>query len=125
MFVTAFGVPAFAAQAWCDATLHSGPEQAPWTMLVATVDGGPVGVGMMYCRDGVAGLIAMGVVPEARRRGIGSALQIERARMARAHGCDTVVLFASAMGLSPYRKLGFVETGQTVSRYLWLREDLR
>jgi GNAT superfamily N-acetyltransferase len=125
VFVAAFGVPVFAAQAWCDATLYAGPEQAPWTMLVATTDGVPAGAGILYCSDGVALLIGMGVVAEYRRRGIGSALQIERGRIARARGCETAVLFASAMGLSPYRKLGFVETGETVSRYLWLREDLR
>jgi len=54
-----------------------------------------------------------------RRKGIGSAMQLERLRSARELGYQNAVLFGSEMGYSPYLKLGFKDTGRRVSRYLW------
>ena len=120
MFVAAFEVPEFVVQAWVRATLALGPDRAPWTMMVAEIDGRPVGSCMLLCAGGVAGLIQMGVAPEARRQGVGSAMQLERARLARElRGYRHAVLSAAVMGVSPYTRLGFRDTGARVGRWLW------
>lgn len=119
IFVQSFDTPSFAGQAWVDATLAVGIERAPWKLLVGTLAGDPVCCGLLYCGAGVAGLVGLGTLPAFRRRGIGSAMQLERLRIARELGYRYAVLFASAMGYSPYRKLGFQDTGRRISRYLW------
>lgn len=119
VFLDAFGIPEFAGQAWVDATRAVGIGQTPWQLLLGTANGRAVCCGLLYCGAGVAGLIGLGTIPEYRRKGIGSAMQLERLRIARALGYQYAVLFASEMGYSPYLKLGFKDTGRRISRYLW------
>ena len=119
VFLAAFELPEFAGQAWVDATLAVGLGRTPWQLLLGTLDREPVCCGLLYCGAGVAGLIGLGTLPAYRRRGIGSAMQLERLRLAREMGYRYAVLFASEMGYSPYLKLGFKDTGRRVTRYLW------
>ena len=118
-FIEAFGVPEFAGQAWVDATRAIGLGKTPWHLLLGTLNSEPVCCGLLYCGGGVAGLLGLGTLPAYRRKGIGSAMQLERLRIARELGYRYAVLFASEMGYSPYLKLGFKDTGRRVSRYLW------
>ncbi len=119
VFLESFGLPEFAGQAWVDATRAAGFTAAPWQLLLGTVSGTPAVCGLLYCGAGVAGLIGLGTLPAYRRRGLGSAMQLERLRLARERGYRYAALFASEMGLSPYLKLGFQDTGRRLSRYLW------
>ena len=118
-FIEAFGVPEFAGQAWVDATQAVGIGKTPWHLLLGTLNSEAVCCGLLYCGAGVAGLLGLGTLPAHRRKGIGSAMQLERLRIARELGYQYAVLFASEMGYSPYIKLGFKDTGRRVSRYLW------
>ena len=120
VFLDSFNIPEFAGQAWVDATRQVGIEQTPWKLLLGTVNDQAVCCGLLYCGAGVAGLIGLGTIPEYRRRGIGSAMQLERLRIAREMGYQYAVLFASEMGYSPYLKLGFQDTGRRISRYFWI-----
>jgi GNAT superfamily N-acetyltransferase len=120
IFVEAFGVPEFAGQAWVQAAEAAGIDQTPWKLLLGTLNSEPVCCGLLYCGAGVAGLIGLGTIPTHRKKGIGSAMQLERLRIAREMGYHYAVLFASEMGYSPYLKLGFKDTGRRVSRYLWV-----
>ncbi|MEK7787954.1 MAG: GNAT family N-acetyltransferase, partial [Chloroflexota bacterium] len=95
----------------------------PWHMLLGTLDGEPACCGFLFCGAGVAGLIGLGTLPAFRGKGIGSAMQLERLRIARELGYRYAVLFASEMGRSPYLKLGFQDTGRRVSRYIWRQEQ--
>lgn len=119
VFLESFGLPEFAGQAWVDATRAVGHGRTPWQMLVGSLAGEPACCGLLVCGAGVAGLVGLGTRPAFRRRGLGSAMQLERLRLARALGYRYAVLFASEMGRSPYQKLGFHDTGRRVSRYLW------
>ncbi|MFN0155371.1 MAG: GNAT family N-acetyltransferase [Gaiella sp.] len=121
-FLASFEVPEFAVQAWVDATLQSGLGRTPWRLSVATLAGATVGSAMLFVNGPVAALMQMGVVPGARRQGIGAALQLERVAQARELGCTTAALFASADGYSPYLRLGFRDTGRRLSRYLLLTD---
>jgi GNAT superfamily N-acetyltransferase len=118
-FIEAFSVPEFAGQAWVDATQAVGIGKTPWQLLLGTLNSETVCCGLLYCGGGVAGLLGLGTLPAYRRKGIGSAMQLERLRIARDLGYRYAVLFASEMGYSPYLKLGFKDTGRRVSRYLW------
>ena len=75
-------------------------------ILVAWVDGEPVGEATGYLADGTVGIFGVGVVEGARRRGIGAALT---ARAATAFGdrADLVWLQPSDMARAMYERLGF------------------
>jgi GNAT superfamily N-acetyltransferase len=120
LFMSIFEVPEFAAQAWVDATRTMGLERAPWQLLLGMVNNEPACFGFLYCGAGVAGLIGLGTLPAYRGQGIGSAMQLERLRIARGLGYQYAVLFSSEMGYSPYLKLGFKDTGRKLRRYLWM-----
>ena len=61
---------------------------------------------------GTAGIYAMGVVPAARRRGIGRSLLLCALREARARGCTSSILNATDMGEPLYRGVGYVSLGR-------------
>lgn len=60
---------------------------------------------------GIAGLFSMGVVPAARKQGIGTALSLVACELARQLGCRHVVLNATPMGKPVYRRAGFQSMG--------------
>lgn len=60
---------------------------------------------------GIAGLFAMGVVPSARRQGIGTALARTACHLAQQMGCHHVALNATPMGEPVYRRVGFQSMG--------------
>lgn len=59
---------------------------------LATVDGEPVAIGTRIQGDGVAGFYNLGVVPAARRRGIGAVLSGRRLRDALDAGAELILL---------------------------------
>jgi len=71
---------------------------------------------------GVAAVFGMNVQPEARRRGIATALTTTLLQAAREHGRHRVVLHSTPMAVELYRRAGFVERcGLTIfaTRPLW------
>jgi predicted N-acetyltransferase YhbS len=84
------------------------PRESPsGDVLVADRDGRTVG-GVCCVSFGTTGWIgALGVVPEARRRGVGEALAVAACERLRARGARTVLLFATDMGRPLYDRLGF------------------
>jgi predicted N-acetyltransferase YhbS len=59
------------------------------------------------------------VIPEAQRRGIGSALTIEELKDAMALGYNIGVLRSSEMGYQVYSRLGFKDYC-IIERYVWV-----
>jgi GNAT superfamily N-acetyltransferase len=83
------------------------------TLLVAKIDGRPVGVAWMYIGHRTAWLRGGAVVPERRKQGIHRALIAERARLAAEAGCTLIGVWAetesgSARNLA---KAGFQRIG--------------
>lgn len=117
-FVAGMEVPAFAGQAWVEATLQLGVQHAPWRLLTAYLRDRPVAVAGVIGAAGVASVYAVATAPEARRLGIGGAITAAGLRMMRAEGYQWGALFSSELGESVYRRLGF-QTYTRISRYLW------
>ncbi|HEX2102984.1 MAG TPA: GNAT family N-acetyltransferase [Solirubrobacteraceae bacterium] len=74
-------------------------------------------VGAVCCASfGATGWIgALGVLPEARRRGVGQALTAAACERLRARGAETVLLFATDMGRPLYDRMGFVAEGNATA----------
>jgi GNAT acetyltransferase-like protein len=118
-FVDAFGVPAWAAEGWVDATRSFGIATAPWALYVARLGGEPVATNVLFCGAGVASVLGIGTVERARRQGIGSAVTLAGLADAQKAGYRYGVLFATEIGAPVYRRLGFRDTGSGISRWLW------
>jgi ribosomal protein S18 acetylase RimI-like enzyme len=96
---------------------------SPLCHFLSRIDGEPVGTGSAYIEDGVVGLASIGVRPEYRRQGIGSAVTLTALETARQLGCRLGVLFSSPMAVSMYEGLGFQRYG-TGHCYLWSPEGI-
>jgi predicted N-acetyltransferase YhbS len=84
-------------------------------VLVAERNGRPVG-GVCCASFGATGWIgALGVVPEARRRGAGEALAEAACERLRTRGAQTVLLFATDMGRPLYKRMGFEAEGNATA----------
>jgi putative acetyltransferase len=79
--------------------------------LIAELDGQPVGLGAIVVA--LSELRACYVVPEAARRGVGSALVREIERLAKLNGLQHLQLHASINAEPFYASLGYHATGRT------------
>jgi GNAT superfamily N-acetyltransferase len=118
-FVDGFEVPEWAGQAWVDATLAFGIEQAPWQCYVGRLGHRPVASNVLFAGAGVAAVFAVATLPEVRGQGIGAAITLAAYAQARQLGYRHGVLFATELGAPVYRRMGFRDVGATISRYLW------
>lgn len=67
----------------------------------------PVATAALVASDGIAGIIWVGTVPEARRRGAGQAVVWKAIEAGRALGLRTSALWATPMGRPMYERMGF------------------
>ncbi len=118
-FISGFGVPEWAAQAWVDATLAFGIEHAPWRCYVGRLHGEPVASNMLFNGAGVASVFGVSTTPAARGQGIGAAITLIAYKEALQLGYHHGVLFGTDSGVPVYRRIGFHHVGATISRYLW------
>jgi hypothetical protein len=93
-FVAAFDVPAWAGEAWVDATKSFGIGAAPWALYLGRLSGEPVATNLLFCGAGVATVL-------------------------RDAGYRYGVLFATEIAAPVYRRLGFRDTGSGITRWLW------
>ncbi len=115
----AFNLPVAMMQSWVDATLAFGIDAAPWRHYVAYDRGEPVATSYLFNGGGVAGLYCIATAPHAQHRGFGTAITLRPLLDARAEGYHYAVLFASPSGAYLYRRIGFHDTGNRISRYVW------
>lgn len=117
-FMAAYEVPSFAAEAWYEASMRVDPRNTVWRLYTGWLNKEPVAISMLFPAAGIAGILAVATLPSVRGQGIGTAITLQPLIDAHAGGYKLGALFSSEMGLSVYRKIGFVQYG-TISRYLW------
>lgn len=122
-FAEAFDTPMSAGQAWVDATISAGLQNAPWQMYVGYLDRKPVATSILFLGAGVAGVHGVGTIPEARNQGIGAAMTLKPLLEARAQDYQVAVLFASRIGYSVYKRLGFREVACKIGIYIMERDQ--
>ena len=88
------------------------PRQSPHGVVILA-DGRSSPDGVVCCASfGATGWIgALGVLPGARRHGLGTALTETACAWLRDHGAETVLLYATDLGRPVYERLGFVAEG--------------
>jgi GNAT superfamily N-acetyltransferase len=96
--------------------LHAAARRRPrrFWRFAARLDGRVVGQSALHLTTGhlgIAGIFSVGVVPAARRQGIGSAVTLAACRQAQALGCHHAALNATPDGERLYRRLGFTSLG--------------
>jgi len=79
----------------------------PMRNYLAYLDGQPVSTSTVFYGGGVAGIYCMATLPEARGKGIGTAVALKPLHNARELGYAISVLQSSEMGFSVYKRLGF------------------
>lgn len=109
------GMPAHLAERFFSASFAADPDVAFFTVWL---DGRPVGASLAIRSGSIGGVYAVGTLPDARRRGVGTAATWACVAAGRSWGCDTIALQASDMGLPIYAAMGF----RTVVEYAVFRQ---
>ena len=88
-------------------------DEAPLRHYLGWLDDQPVACSTMLLAGGVAGIYSVATLPEARHKGIGTAITYMPLRDARDEGYRVGILSASTEGYNLYRRMGFNDYGQT------------
>jgi GNAT superfamily N-acetyltransferase len=117
-----FKVPVEIEDIWFE-FFHYAAYTYPFQTYLAFLNGKPVGTSQMFGSAGVAGIYNVTCIPEARGRGVGTAVVRAPLSNARAMGYGVGILQASSMGYPVYQRLGFEDFGK-LSVYLWNQDKM-
>ena len=95
---------------------------SPVHHYIAWEAGRPVACSSLYLSAGVAGIYDVATLPEARGRGIGTAIAQQPVLVAREQGYNVAILHSTPMGDRVYRRLGFRENCR-IGFYAWGMTD--
>ena len=112
-----FGVPLEHEDTWYE-FFSEAACISPFRTYLAVLDGTPIATSQLFTSAGVAGIYNVTCLPEARGRGVGTAVVLAPLLAARQLGYRVAILQASSMGYNVYRRLGFEGFGK-LSLYLW------
>jgi ribosomal protein S18 acetylase RimI-like enzyme len=85
----------------------------PWVRLLGLLEGRPVATSGVFLAGGLAGIINVATVSEARRRGMGTAVTVAALRRGLDRGYRVAVLGTTEMGRRIYERMGFHEVSWT------------
>lgn len=104
------GFPHLSAREWIDDTAEDEGFRADWSLLAHRAGVGDLG----FVTAATGWIVQVGVVPAARRGGLGAALVIEALRRMRAGGVDRALLAVNVDNPAArlYRRLGFSSQGR-------------
>ena len=100
---------------------HSVPPP-PAYLYIGRMDGVPASTVLTYEEDGECGIYLVATRPEARGRGLATALMTHALVEARARGCTTTSLQATMRGRPLYERLGYRDIGAV---HMWERRRPR
>lgn len=106
VFVHGYGLPSD----WEDTVLDLWRAMGlgfPMRNYLGYLDGKPVSTSTVFYGGGVAGIYCVATLPEARGKGIGSAVTLKPLHNARELGYAIGVLQSSEMGFNVYKRMGF------------------
>lgn len=90
----------------CEATIPASLyEDQP--RFTGYLNGEPVAVSSLIMTDGVAGIYAVATLPDARKRGIGTAMTMHAMKEGARRGAKVATLQATSMGRPVYEEIGF------------------
>jgi GNAT superfamily N-acetyltransferase len=92
--------------------LLEGVDPSAFHPLLARFDGRNVSTALAFDHHGDCGIYNVATVPEARRRGIGSAVTTVQLHLARERGCTTASLQSTEMAERVYALVGFRDLGR-------------
>ena len=95
-----------------------------WRHYLALLNSKPVGTASLFLGHGVAGINTVGTVPDARNRGIGTAVTLTALHDARKRGYRIGALSASKIGHSMYKRMRFSDCGE-YGIYVWDKYSCR
>jgi len=117
-----FDMPDFMIDAYVDFIRTLGfTTVRPLRHYLGLLAGEPVATATLFLGAGVAGIYSVATLPEARGRGIGTAMTLTPLLEARAEGYRIGILHATKMGFPVYQRMGFREYCQ-IDHYLWTPE---
>jgi GNAT superfamily N-acetyltransferase len=87
-----------------------------WTHNLVYQDEKPAAASTLFVSGGTAGIYLVATVPDARAKGLGSAVTWQALKQAQELGCSLAVLQSTEMAVGMYLKLGF-ETYCDISVY--------
>jgi ribosomal protein S18 acetylase RimI-like enzyme len=82
------------------------------TLMVGYFNNQPVSAGMVFVREGVAGLYFIATLSEYQRRGLGAVLVSRLIQDSFSKGANEIILQSSVAGKKLYLKLGFIPEGE-------------
>lgn len=85
----------------------------PWVRFLGLLEGRPVATSGVFLAGGLAGIINVATVSEARRRGMGTALTLAALGCGFDLGYRVAVLGTSEMGRGIYERMGFRDVSWT------------
>lgn len=94
------------AMSECEAAIPES-ELTGQKRYIGYLDGKPVAVSSLVLAADLAGVYAVATLPEARSRGIGTAMTLHAMMEGKHGGAKSAVLTASEMGKSVYERIGF------------------
>ena len=94
----------------------------PWHHYLSYLNEEPLGVASLLLHGGIAGIFGVATVPEARRRGVATALTRHALQEARAEAYRITALSPSEMAVNVYKNIGFQEH-ISVPFYRWTPEE--
>lgn len=87
-------------------------DSSDFHVLIARLDRRNVATAMAYDHDGDCGIYNVVTVPDARRRGLGTALTALHVHQAKERGCTTASLQSTEMAERVYASVGFRDLGR-------------
>jgi ribosomal protein S18 acetylase RimI-like enzyme len=117
VFTPGYGMPMDWEESIFDVWSKLGLD-SPVRNYLGYLDGAPVSTSTVFYSAGVAGIYDVATLPEARGRGIGTALTLAPLLDARQTGYRIGVLQSSDMGFGVYKKMGFRHLCQIENFYL-------
>jgi GNAT superfamily N-acetyltransferase len=114
------GMPGLVAEVFEDmyTCLGSGTDTSTISYYLGLLNGEAVATSMLMCGAGVAGIYNVATIPEAQRKGFGSAMTLTALREARSLGYRSGILHSTEVGYKVYLRLGFQEYCK-LGLYVW------